>query len=105
VLHYDRWWNPAVEDQATDRAHRIGQTRAVNVYKLVTGGTLEERIAELLEQKRALADAVIGTGETWLTELADDDLRALVALSTSDLAADDAADDAADGAAGDGEAA
>jgi SNF2 family DNA or RNA helicase len=101
VLHYDRWWNPAVEDQATDRAHRIGQTRAVNVYKLVTGGTLEERIAELLERKRALADAVIGTGETWLTELADDDLRALVALSTSDLAADDAAD----GAAGDGEAA
>jgi hypothetical protein len=97
VLHYDRWWNPAVEDQATDRAYRIGQTRAVNVYKLVTGGTLEERIAELLERKRALADAVVGTGETWLTELADDDVRALVTLSTSDISADDAA--------GDGEAA
>ncbi len=59
VLHYDRWWNPAVEDQATDRAYRIGQTRAVNVYKLVAGGTLEERIADLLERKRALADAEV----------------------------------------------
>ncbi|MCX9192279.1 ATP-dependent helicase [Carbonactinospora thermoautotrophica] len=81
VLHYDRWWNPAVEDQATDRVHRIGQTSAVNVYKLVTRGTLEERIADLLERKRALAEAVVGTGETWLTELSDDELRALVELS------------------------
>ncbi|KWX05363.1 helicase [Carbonactinospora thermoautotrophica] len=81
VLHYDRWWNPAVEDQATDRAHRIGQTSAVNVYKLVTRGTLEERIADLLEHKRELAEAVVGTGETWLTELSDDELRALVQLS------------------------
>jgi superfamily II DNA or RNA helicase len=85
VLHFDRWWNPAVEDQATDRAYRIGQTRGVNVYKLVTGGTLEERIADLLEQKRALADSVVGTGETWLTELDDDELRALVQLSSDDL--------------------
>lgn len=89
VLHYDRWWNPAVEDQATDRAYRIGQTRTVNVHKLVTGGTLEERIADVLERKRALADAVVGAGETWLTELADDDLRALVTLSATDVEDDD----------------
>jgi SNF2 family DNA or RNA helicase len=62
LLHYDRWWNPAVEDQATDRAHRVGQTRTVTVHKLVTAGTLEERIAELLERKRALAASVVGTG-------------------------------------------
>ncbi|WP_246868763.1 DEAD/DEAH box helicase [Saccharopolyspora sp. ASAGF58] len=84
VVHYDRWWNPAVEDQATDRAHRIGQSRRVHVHKLVTHGTLEERIADLLEQKRALADSVIGSGETWLTELTDDALRELVELSTED---------------------
>ena len=85
VVHYDRWWNPAVEDQASDRAHRIGQTTTVNVHKLVTGGTLEERIATLLGEKRALADAVVGAGETWLGELADDELRALVTLSTGDV--------------------
>ena len=81
VLHYDRWWNPAVEDQATDRAHRIGQHDCVNVYKLITGGTVEERIADMLLRKRGLADAVVGTDETWLTELADNDLRALVELA------------------------
>jgi SNF2 family DNA or RNA helicase len=101
VVHYDRWWNPAVEDQATDRAHRIGQRRTVNVHKLVTGGTLEERIDSLLEDKRALADAVVGTGEAWLGDLSDDDLRALVELSADDLA-DDAGDLGADrGEAGD----
>ncbi|MDA3626333.1 DEAD/DEAH box helicase [Saccharopolyspora sp. WRP15-2] len=84
VLHYDRWWNPAVEDQATDRAHRIGQSRSVHVHKLVAHGTLEERITELLEQKRALADSVIGSGESWLTELTDEALRELVELSTED---------------------
>jgi superfamily II DNA or RNA helicase len=89
VLHYDRWWNPAVEDQATDRVHRIGQTRAVTVHTLVTAGTIEERIAELLDRKRALADAVVGTGETWITELGDDELRELVELSTDDLADED----------------
>ena len=88
VVHYDRWWNPAVEDQATDRAYRIGQTRTVNVHKLVTGGTLEERIADVLESKRALADAVVGTGETWLTEMNDEELRALVSLSATDIDAD-----------------
>ncbi|HUG84103.1 MAG TPA: DEAD/DEAH box helicase, partial [Euzebya sp.] len=81
VVHYDRWWNPAVVDQATDRAHRIGQTRTVEVHKLVTAGTLEERIADMLERKRALADAVVGAGETWITELDDASLAELVRLS------------------------
>jgi superfamily II DNA or RNA helicase len=89
VVHYDRWWNPAVEDQATDRAHRIGQDRTVTVHKLVTGGTLEERIAELLERKRALAESVVGASETWLTELGDADLRALVELSGSEVAVEE----------------
>jgi superfamily II DNA or RNA helicase len=93
VLHFDRWWNPAVEDQATDRVHRIGQTRPVTVHTLVTAGTIEERIAVLLERKRSLADAVIGTGESWITELDDDELHDLVALSSDDLQDDDDADD------------
>ena len=86
VVHYDRWWNPAVEDQATDRAHRIGQTRPVDVYKLVTGGTLEERIADMLERKRSLTDAVIGTGEDWVTNLDDRQLRKLIELSEMEVA-------------------
>ena len=103
VLHFDRWWNPAVEDQATDRAHRIGQTSAVTVHRLVTAGTLEERIADLLERKRALADAVVGSGEAWVTELDDDELRELVALSTDDLdETDDLDDDGAEGPVPDG---
>ena len=69
VIHVDRWWNPAVEDQATDRAHRIGQTRPVQVHRMITQGTIEERVAELLRRKRSLADAVLGRGETALTEL------------------------------------
>jgi superfamily II DNA or RNA helicase len=89
VMHYDRWWNPAVEDQATDRAHRIGQTRAVTVHTLVTAGTIEERISELLDRKRALADTVVSSGETWITELGDDEIRDLVALSTADLSDDE----------------
>ncbi|MCC5950149.1 MAG: DEAD/DEAH box helicase, partial [Nitriliruptoraceae bacterium] len=89
VVHFDRWWNPAVEDQATDRVHRIGQTRPVTVHTLVTAGTVEDRIAELLERKRALADAVVGTGEAWITELDDAELQELVALSTDDLADDE----------------
>ena len=81
VIHYDRWWNPAVEDQATDRAHRIGQTQRVNVYKLVVRGTLEERILGMLEQKRALAARVLaGADESWLTELGDEELRELLTL-------------------------
>lgn len=84
VLHFDRGWNPAVEDQATDRAYRIGQHRAVLVHKLVTAGTLEERIARMIGDKRALADAVLGEGEAWLTELDDDALRELVTLRAGD---------------------
>jgi hypothetical protein len=80
VLHYDRWWNPAVEDQATDRAYRIGQDRPVQVHRLVTEGTLEDRIASLLEKKRELADAVVGSGEGWIAELSDDELTDLVSL-------------------------
>ena len=81
VLHYDRWWNPAVEDQATDRAHRIGQLRTVEVHKLVTAGTLEERIDALLSSKRELASRIVGAGESWVTELGDDDLQELLSLS------------------------
>lgn len=80
VVHYDRWWNPAVEDQATDRAYRIGQDRLVQVHKLVTEGTVEDRIATLLTDKRVLAESVIGTGENWLTELSTADLADLVGL-------------------------
>ncbi|MBW0117636.1 DEAD/DEAH box helicase [Pseudonocardia abyssalis] len=80
VVHYDRWWNPAVEDQATDRAYRIGQTRPVQVHRLITEGTLEDRIATLLETKRALADAVLTGGEAALSELSDADLAELVGL-------------------------
>jgi SNF2 family DNA or RNA helicase len=80
VVHFDRWWNPAVEDQATDRAHRIGQTRPVQVHRLVTEGTVEDRIARMLTAKRALAEAVLAGGEAALTELSDDDLAALVEL-------------------------
>ncbi len=80
VVHVDRWWNPAVEDQATDRAHRIGQTRPVQVHRLVTQGTVEERVAELLRRKRSLADSVLARGDTALTELSNDELLDLVTL-------------------------
>lgn len=78
VVHFDRWWNPAVEDQATDRAHRIGQTKSVTVHRLITEGTVEDRVAELLEQKRALADRVVGGGESWIGNLDDEALRSLI---------------------------
>jgi SNF2 family DNA or RNA helicase len=81
VVHYDRWWNPAVEDQATDRAWRIGQKQSVFVHKLVCEGTVEERVDQLINDKRALADAVVGgAGEAWLSELSTDALRDLVRL-------------------------
>ncbi|MFD5823930.1 DEAD/DEAH box helicase [Lentzea sp. NPDC060358] len=83
VVHFDRWWNPAVEDQATDRAHRIGQTRPVQVHKLVTEGTVEERVAALLQDKRDLADAVLHGGDGALTELTDAELADLVQLRSS----------------------
>ena len=81
VIHYDRWWNPAVEDQASDRAHRIGQTERVLIHQLVTMGTLEERIDAMLANKREMAQAVVGAGETWITELEIDQLLDLVELS------------------------
>ncbi|MBK9178594.1 MAG: DEAD/DEAH box helicase [Acidimicrobiales bacterium] len=86
VVHLDRWWNPAVEDQATDRAYRIGQRRQVQVRTLVCMGTVEERIDALMATKRALADRVVGTGERWLTELGTDELRELVVLSADAVA-------------------
>jgi len=81
VVHYDRWWNPAVEDQATDRAYRIGQTKSVVVHRLITEGTVEDRVADLLNAKRALAASVTSGGESWIGDLDDDDLAELVELS------------------------
>lgn len=80
VIHLDRWWNPAVEDQATDRAYRIGQQHTVLVHKLVSTGTIEERIDDMIASKRALAGRVVGTGEQWLTQLSTDDLRQAIEL-------------------------
>jgi SNF2 family DNA or RNA helicase len=80
VFHFDRWWNPAVENQATDRAFRIGQQRNVQVHKFVCTGTLEERIDEMIERKKALAESIVGAGENWLTELSTNELREMVTL-------------------------
>jgi len=80
VIHFDRWWNPAVEDQATDRAYRIGQKQNVQVHKMITVGTLEERIDEMIESKKGLADAIISSGDQWLTEMNTEELRDLVTL-------------------------
>ncbi len=88
VIHVDRWWNPAVEDQATDRAFRIGQTRNVQVRKLVCAGTVEERVASMIKEKRGLANRIVGTGESWLTELSTDQLRDLVALDVASAVAE-----------------
>jgi superfamily II DNA or RNA helicase len=81
VFHFDRWWNPAVEDQATDRAYRIGQRRAVQVHKLLCAGTVEEKVDQMLEKKRGLASRIVGKGEHWITELGDTALRELFSLS------------------------
>jgi SNF2 family DNA or RNA helicase len=81
VVHVDRWWNPATEAQATDRAFRIGQDRDVRVHTLVCLGTLEERIDALIADKGVLAERVVGTGEGWLTALSTSDLRDLLALA------------------------
>jgi SNF2 family DNA or RNA helicase len=80
VFHFDRWWNPAVENQATDRAFRIGQTRKVQVHKFLCAGTFEEKLDEMIESKKKVATQVVGTGEGWLTELNDQQLRDLFAL-------------------------
>jgi SNF2 family DNA or RNA helicase len=81
VFHFDRWWNPAVENQATDRAFRIGQLKNVQVHKFVCVGTLEERIDQMIEQKKVLAESIVGSGENWLTEMSTDQLKELFALS------------------------
>ena len=86
VIHVDRWWNPAVEDQATDRAFRIGQTRSVQVRTLVCAGTLEEKIALMITSKRGLAASVVGAGEAWLTELSTSALRELFTLEPGSVA-------------------
>ncbi len=88
VFHFDRWWNPAVENQATDRAFRIGQTRTVHVHKFVCVGTLEERIDQMIEQKTDLAQNIIGTGEQWLSELTTGQLRDVLKLRDSALEID-----------------
>ncbi len=82
VFHFDRWRNPAVENQATDRAFRIGQTRLVQVRKLVCAGTLEEKIDAMMEGKRGVAERVVGTGEGWRTELSTAELMNVLALRT-----------------------
>ncbi|MDP9841338.1 DEAD/DEAH box helicase [Streptosporangium lutulentum] len=86
VIHVDRWWNPAVENQATDRAFRIGQTKNVQVRKFICVGTLEERIDEMIERKKSLAESVVGTGEDWITNLSTDQLRELFRLDPEAVA-------------------
>jgi SNF2 family DNA or RNA helicase len=86
VFHFDRWWNPAVENQATDRAFRIGQKKSVQVHKLICIGTLEEKIDEIIETKRTVAGSIVGTGEDWLTSLSTAELRELLALRREALA-------------------
>lgn len=81
VIHFDLWWNPAVETQATDRAYRIGQKNKVIVHRLINKGTLEERIDEMIKDKKALADLTVSSGEKWLGELSNKELKELVKLS------------------------
>ena len=88
VFHFDRWWNPAVENQATDRAYRIGQKRNVLVHKFVCLGTLEERIDQMIEQKQELAENIVGSSEKWITELSTDQLRKVIALSRDSFGGD-----------------
>jgi non-specific serine/threonine protein kinase len=92
VIHFDRWWNPAVENQATDRAFRIGQKRAVMVHKLLCRGTVEERIDDLIASKRALSDELLeGAAEAALTELSDAELLRVVSLDLAAALGEDAA--------------
>ena len=82
VIHYDLWWNPAIEAQATDRAFRIGQTRNVQVHRFITKGTFEEKINALLETKKAIAEMTVSAGETWLTDLSDSELGEVFRLDS-----------------------
>ena len=84
VIHFDRWWNPAVEDQATDRAWRIGQDQTVFVHKLVCQGTLEEKIDQLLTDKKELADKSVGTGDDWFTDMNTEQLRQVLSLNIAE---------------------
>lgn len=86
VVHYDLWWNPSVENQATDRAFRIGQCRDVLVYRFLCAGTFEERINDMLERKRELADLTVATGEGWVGDLSTDELKALFRLESPENA-------------------
>ena len=81
VIHYDLWWNPAVEDQATDRAFRIGQKKNVNVYRFITKGTFEERINDMIISKKELSDLAVNQGEKWITEMSNKELHELLKLS------------------------
>ena len=80
VIHFDRWWNPAVENQATDRAFRIGQTKNVMVHKFVAKGTIEDRINDIIESKKSLAESIIGSGENWITELSNQEILSMMKL-------------------------
>jgi SNF2 family DNA or RNA helicase len=80
VVHYDLWWNPAVEAQATDRAYRIGQKSNVQVHRLITENTFEEKIDAMIQGKKELADLTVASGEQWITELSDREIRELVSL-------------------------
>ena len=80
VIHYDLWWNPAVENQATDRAYRIGQKDNVMVYRFITDGTFEEKINDMINEKSELANQTVDNGETFITEMSDDDLKELMTL-------------------------
>src|SRR4029450_3508951 len=89
VFHFDRWWNPAVENQATDRVFRIGQTRNVQVHKYVCAGTFEETLDELIERKVALAESIVGTSEAWITEMSTEDLRNMFRLRREEAVTED----------------
>jgi len=80
VIHYDLWWNPAVENQATDRVFRIGQTKNVNVYRFITHGTFEEKINKILEDKQELSELTVARGEKWITDMSTSELKELLKL-------------------------